>query len=80
MPLMIPSAMNSLFKNSATQLFQPGFFEVRYSVAVDRYFKALKPVLRFPGQEVTLGFNVGTRTNGRDAARWPEDLSAEIVV
>ena len=79
MPITIPATMKSLVKNSAAQLFQAGFFEVRYSTAVDRYFKVVRPVLGFPGREVALGFNVGTRANGRDAARWPEDLSVEVI-
>ena len=76
----IPVVMKSLFRNSAAQLFQPDFLEVRYSAAVERNFKSLRPILTFPGQQVTLGFNIGTRTNGQDAARWPEDLSTEVIV
>ncbi|KAL4869736.1 hypothetical protein BDV12DRAFT_184890 [Aspergillus spectabilis] len=79
MPVMIPNVMKSLFVNSAAQLFQPHFFEVRYSGAVDRHFKAVRPVLTFPGNEVRLQFNVGTRSNGHDAARWPEDLRQEVI-
>ena len=41
---------------------------------------AAKPILRFPGGEVKLGFNVGTRGNGVDQPRWPEDLGVEVVV
>ncbi|KAL4861472.1 hypothetical protein BDV12DRAFT_66731 [Aspergillus spectabilis] len=80
MLVMIPAVMKSLFVNSGEQLFQPGFFEVRYSGAVDRHFKAVRPVLTFPGKEVNLQFNVGTRSNGHDAARWPDDLRREVIV
>lgn len=80
MPAMFPRVLPSLFKNSGKDLFQPGFFEIRYSGAVDHYFKSVRPVLSFPNQEVTFGFNVGTRTNGRDAAHWPEELSTEVVI
>ncbi|KAJ5116965.1 hypothetical protein N7456_001313 [Penicillium angulare] len=79
MPVMIPIMMESLSKNSSAELFQPHFFEVRYSAAIDHYFKSLRPVLTFPAKEVRTGFNIGTRTNGHDAARWPEDLQAEAV-
>ena len=37
------------------------------------------PVLRFPGGEVEPGFQVGTRGNGVDQPRWPEDLMVEVV-
>lgn len=80
MSVMIPVVIKSLFKNNAAQLFQPRFFEVRYSGAVDHHFKALRPVLSFPDKQVTPGFNVGTRSNGRDAVRWPEDLRTEVIV
>jgi hypothetical protein len=80
MSVMIPVVMKTLFKNNAAQLFQPRFFEVRYSGAVDRHFKALRPVLSFPDKQVTPCFNIGTRTNGHDAARWPEDLRTEVIV
>ncbi|RAL16070.1 alpha methylacyl-CoA racemase [Aspergillus homomorphus CBS 101889] len=79
MPATIPAVMNSLSTNCAPQLFQPRFFEVRYSAAVDRHFKSVRPILTFPGSEVTPKFNVGTRSNGHDAARWPDDLRQEII-
>jgi hypothetical protein len=41
--------------------------------------RCVKPVLQFPGGKVQLRFQVGTRTNGVDAARWPEDLLVEKV-
>ncbi|KAE8142912.1 CoA-transferase family III domain-containing protein [Aspergillus pseudotamarii] len=75
----IPLMMKSLMLNSGAQLFQPRFFEIRYSGAVDRYFKVVRPVLSFGDKQVDLRFNVGTRSNGQDAARWPEDLRTEIV-
>ncbi|KAJ5320049.1 hypothetical protein PENANT_c025G03727 [Penicillium antarcticum] len=80
MPVMIPAVMESLLRNSAAHLFQPRFFEVRYSGAVDRHFKALRPIISFPDKDVTPRFNVGTRTNGHDAAQWPEDLQKEVIV
>ncbi|GKZ95777.1 hypothetical protein CBS63078_7420 [Aspergillus niger] len=80
MPVMIPAVVKSLFENSGAQLFQPQFFEIRYSAAVDRHFKAVRPILTFPGKEVSLQFNVGTRSNGHDTARWPDDLRQEVIV
>ncbi|KJK67266.1 CoA-transferase family III [Aspergillus parasiticus SU-1] len=79
MPATIPLMMKSLMLNSGAQLFQPRFFDIRYSGAVDRYFKVLRPVLSFDDKQVDLRFNVGTRSNGHDAPRWPEDLRTEIV-
>ncbi|KAL6230139.1 hypothetical protein BDW75DRAFT_248920 [Aspergillus navahoensis] len=77
---MLPKMLGSLAQNSASALFRPDFFEVRYSKAIDRHFKAVKPILTFPGGEVSLRYNVGTRTNGQDAPRWPEDLLTEVIV
>ncbi|KAE8395948.1 CoA-transferase family III domain-containing protein [Aspergillus alliaceus] len=75
----IPLMMRSLVQNCGAQLFNPRFFEIRYSGAVDRSFKVLRPVLSFTGEKVIPRFNVGTRSNGQDAARWPEDLRTEVV-
>ncbi|BCS23627.1 uncharacterized protein APUU_40071S [Aspergillus puulaauensis] len=80
MGTMIPAMLKSLAQNSGNVLFRPEFFETRHSAAVDRYFKAVRPILNFPGKEVNLCYNVGTRTNGHDAARWPEDLRSEVIV
>ncbi|KAJ0413469.1 hypothetical protein BJY00DRAFT_319769 [Aspergillus carlsbadensis] len=77
---LLPKMLGSLAQNSASALFRPDFFEVRYSKAIDRHFKAVKPILTFPGGEVSLRYNVGTRTNGKDAPRWPEDLLTEVIV
>jgi hypothetical protein len=77
---LLPKMLGSLAKNSSAALFQRDFFEVRYSKAIDRYFKAVRPILTFPGGEVSLRYNVGTRTNGHDAPRWPEDLLTEVIV
>jgi hypothetical protein len=38
------------------------------------------PVLKFPEGKVKLGFQVGTRGNGVDQPKWPEDLLAENVI
>lgn len=77
---MLPAMLKSLAHNSGNVLFRPEFFETRRSGAVDRYFKAVRPILNFPDNEVNLCYNVGTRTNGHDAARWPEDLRTEVIV
>lgn len=37
------------------------------------------PTMMAPGNEVQLGFNVGTRGNGKDAPKWPSDLMTEVV-
>ncbi|KIX09204.1 uncharacterized protein Z518_00283 [Rhinocladiella mackenziei CBS 650.93] len=56
------------------------FFEKRTSEALNGLvFRVPKPVLQFPPDTVQLGYNVGTRGNGVDEARWPEDLLTEVV-
>jgi hypothetical protein len=60
-------------------LFDRKHFEIRRSVAIGANMRIVKPVLEFTDGEVQLGYQVGTRGNGVDAARWPADLSTEVV-
>lgn len=62
------------------RLFKPEFWEDRGSPAVlgDKKIRVVKPIANWAGA-VKLGYNVGARGNGVDAARWPEDLSVETV-
>ena len=56
------------------------FFEVRESKALGGIkFRVPRPVLQFPKGTIETGYNVGTRGNGVDQARWPEDLMTEVV-
>ncbi|RFU33065.1 hypothetical protein B7463_g3302, partial [Scytalidium lignicola] len=75
----IPELLMLLAKNSASALFQPSFFEIRESKAVNTRFKTLKPILNFEGNQVRLGYNVGTRSNWVDKPVWPEDLQIEVI-
>lgn len=59
--------------------FKKEFFEVRRSGILDVNIHCLKPVIDFPNGDVRLGYNVGTRSNGTDAPKWPEDLMTEVV-
>lgn len=68
-----------LKQNAGSVLFNPEFFEVRHSGAIDTHIATPKPIIQFPDGKVQLKFNVGTRGNGVDQARWPEDLMTEIV-
>ncbi|KAL4861618.1 hypothetical protein BDV12DRAFT_207856 [Aspergillus spectabilis] len=79
MPHMFPLLLQSLQKNSRGTLLNPDFFEVRYSKAMEKHFKCLRPVLQFPGEQVQPGYQVGTRPNGWDAPRWPKDLATEVA-
>lgn len=67
-----------LHKYDEETLFKKEFFERRISKAMGHEYVQLKPVARFH-DDVRLGYNVGTRTNGVDKAEWPSDLSVEIV-
>ena len=67
-----------LQKHDSETLYKPDFFERRMSKAVGHEFVQVKPVAQFK-DDVQLKYNVGTRSNGVDAARWPEDLTTEIV-
>jgi hypothetical protein len=69
--------MGYIVKNS--NLFDPSFFEDRESKAIGVVVRTVKPIIRFKDGEVELRYNVGTRGNGKDAPRWPEDLMVEVV-
>lgn len=60
-------------------LFRDEFFEDRDCKNRDVKIRAVKPILSFPGEEVRPGYNVGTRPNGVDQPKWPEDLMTEMV-
>ena len=80
MTYMLPAMMKILMTNGAKTLFQPSFFEIREARNLGQFFKAIKPVIQFPNQEVDLKYDVGTRGNGTDMPKWPEDLSVQIVL
>jgi len=79
MSYTIPKVMGMLKQNSGKVVFNPAFFEDRKSEAMAADARTVKPVIRFQGGEVELGYHVGTRGNGVDQVRWLEDLMTEIV-
>lgn len=77
MNYLLPRYMEMFQKQG---LFNLDFFEVRTSKALGGLkLRVPKPILQFPPGTVELGYNVGTRGNGVDQPRWPEDLNVEIV-
>lgn len=76
---MVPAYVDMLKKNSADRVFCPSNFHTLRSKQLKVDIKCPKPVLQFPGEEVELRYNVGTRTNGVDQPRWPKDLTVEVV-
>ncbi|KAK7181919.1 hypothetical protein DPSP01_009516 [Paraphaeosphaeria sporulosa] len=68
-----------LKQNAGPVVFNPEFFEVRHSKAIGKDIATPKPIIQFPEGKVQLKFNVGTRGNGVDQARWPKDLMTEVV-
>ncbi|KAJ4407799.1 hypothetical protein N0V91_003769 [Didymella pomorum] len=75
----LPRFMQMLKANAGNVVLRPDFFETRYSGAIGKDVLCPKPVIQYPGGKVELKYNVGTRGNGVDQARWPEDLMTEIV-
>ncbi|KIM36718.1 hypothetical protein M413DRAFT_77989 [Hebeloma cylindrosporum] len=61
------------------RIFNPDFFELRENKAIGVPIQTVKPILGFPEGVVELGYNIGSRGNGVDEARWPEDLLTEII-
>ena len=68
-----------MLRANAPAVLDPEYFEDRKAEAMQCKIRCVKPVLQFPGKKVELRFQVGTRTNGVDQARWPEDLLIETV-
>lgn len=78
MARQIPLMLGVMAKHNQDTLYREEFFENRYSKALGHHFQCVKPVALF-ADGVDLCFNVGTRGNGFDKARWPHDLEVEIV-
>jgi hypothetical protein len=77
MNYLIPRYMEMVAKNS--KLLQPSFFEDRESKAINAVVRTIRPIIHYDNDQVQLKYNVGTRGNGKDAPRWPEDLMTEVV-
>ncbi len=73
----IPPYIQMIMKNS--KLLNPSFFEDRESKAIGAVVRTVKPIIKYENDQVELRYNVGTRGNGKDAPRWPEDLMTEVV-
>ncbi|KAJ7481619.1 alpha-methylacyl-CoA racemase [Mycena latifolia] len=73
-----------LIKNAPGRIIRPNWLEDRQSDAIGARVRTIKPVAEWDANSdgsrgVQPGFNVGTRGNGVDVARWPEDLLQEVV-
>ncbi|KAH4048462.1 hypothetical protein HBH49_159000 [Parastagonospora nodorum] len=79
MQYTLPRYLQMMRANASDVLFKPEFFEVRHSGAIGKDVKTVKPIVQYPDGKVELKFNVGTRGNGVDQPRWPEDLMTEVV-
>lgn len=77
MEVITPEIMQLMEKREDS--FRDEFFCVQRSKALNVDIRCVKPVIQYPHGEVELGFTVGTRGNGKDAPRWPEDLTTEVV-
>ena len=78
MHYLLPKLIGLLHKYDENVIFKPEFFERRKSGAVGHEFVQVKPIAQFK-DDIQLRYNVGTRPNGVDQAKWPQDLSVEIV-
>jgi hypothetical protein len=75
----LPRFLQMLQTNASNILLRPDFFQIRHSGAIQKDVKTVKPIVQYPEGKVKLRYNVGTRGNGVDQPRWPEDLMTEIV-
>jgi hypothetical protein len=79
MSYTIPALLNIIKTHSEETVFNSSFFEHREAKNLETTFLTVKPIAQFPNKEVELRYNVGTRGNGVDQPRWPQDLSVEVV-
>lgn len=78
MQIMLPAVVELLKKNGKV-LFNPDFLEDRENKAIGVAIRTVKPILTFPDGLVRPGYNIGTRRNGLDQSRWPENLLTEVI-
>ncbi|KAE8332299.1 CoA-transferase family III [Aspergillus sergii] len=76
---LIPAYVDMLKTNSADRVFRADNFHCLHSKHLGVDIRCPKPVLQFPAKDVDLRYNVGTRTNGVDQPKWPDDFSVETV-
>lgn len=78
---LLPAYMDMIKKNSQDIVFNPDFFEERETKAIKNCpkIRAVKPIISYTHSKIKLGYNVGTRGNGQDQPRWPDDLMVDIV-
>lgn len=75
----LPAHLRMLKEHDQDVIFNPNFFQPVKSGYLDKTFILVKPVAQFADGLVDLRYDVGTRGNGVDEARWPEDLTVEVV-
>lgn len=79
MNVTVPAYIAMLKENASDTILKEAFFERRRSKALNLEMQVVRPGITFPPETVSLCYNVGTRSNGVDAAHWPDDLMVEIV-
>lgn len=79
MNVTVPAYLEMLKEPSSETILREQFFERRISKCLGLELQVVRPGIQFPPGTVELGYNVGTRGNGVDQARWPDDLLTEIV-
>lgn len=70
--LALIGKVTGLLKQYSPNLFDPQFFEIRDCDNLGIKMRTVKPVIKFD-DIVKPGFTLGTRGNGVDEARWPEE-------
>ncbi|KAJ6591107.1 CoA-transferase family III domain-containing protein [Mycena vulgaris] len=74
-----------LMKNAPGRIIRSDWLEDRQSDPIGACVRTVKPIAEWVenpdgSRGVQPGFNVGTRGNGVDVARWPENLLQEVVL
>ncbi|KMO99979.1 CAIB/BAIF family protein enzyme [Coccidioides immitis RMSCC 2394] len=76
---LLISRVMSMLKDKSSHLFDPKFFESRPCPNLGISIRTVKPVIQFDGV-VKPGFDIGTRGNGVDEARWTSEAIESAAI
>ncbi|KAK6086347.1 Succinyl-CoA-L-malate CoA-transferase beta subunit [Seiridium cupressi] len=80
MPYTLARVFAALKDKTGDKLFNPEFFTKYHPKHLGKDMVIVAPILTFPNREVEPRFDIGTRGNGVDEAKWPASLEVETVI
>ncbi|KAK9422250.1 hypothetical protein SUNI508_04929 [Seiridium unicorne] len=80
MPYTLARVFAALKDKTGDKMFNPEFFTKYHPKHLGKDMVIVAPILTFPNGEVEPRFDIGTRGNGVDEAKWPASLEVETVI